>query len=329
MNKKTLYFIGPQEVEIRNEEIAEPNEDEVLIKTKFSSISAGTELLFFNNNLKDQIKLDKKITSLENEFEYPLKYGYSVVGKIKEIGENLSEKWLDKKVFSFHPHESHFVSKPDELVIIPNDIEYKKAVFLPNTETALNLLLDGAPKVGEEIGVIGQGVVGLLTTYLLNEMPLSRLVTFDKIKKRREISSFFGADESISFEELKENQNLFDLVFEVSGNPETLEKAIELTKPEGKIILGSWYGEKGKTRIGTAFHRKRLKLISSQVSSINPEISNRWSKERRLETALQFLKDMDLSKLITDKVNISEAERVYEKLNQRNKDTIQVIFEYS
>ena len=50
------------------------------------------------------------------------------------------------------------------------------AVFLPQAETALNLVMDGAPLFGERVLVFVQGVVGLLTARLLAEFPLARLV---------------------------------------------------------------------------------------------------------------------------------------------------------
>ena len=49
-------------------------------------------------------------------------------------------------------------------------------------ETAVNLVQDGAPILGERVLVLGQGVVGLLTASLLSEFPLESLVTVDNFE---------------------------------------------------------------------------------------------------------------------------------------------------
>jgi hypothetical protein len=65
-----------------------------------------------------------------------------------------------------------------------------------------------------------------------------------------------------------------------------LDAAIALTSFSGRIVIGSWYGEKrAPVDLGSIFHRSRIKLISSQVSTIAPELSARWDKTRRFAVA--------------------------------------------
>lgn len=73
------------------------------------------------------------------------------------------------------------------------DIEAEDAVLLPNVETAINFLHDGNPLVGDKVAVFGQGIVGLLTTFLLSQIPFSKVFTFDLIEERRKLSLQLGA----------------------------------------------------------------------------------------------------------------------------------------
>src|SRR6185369_12856572 len=145
-----------------------------------------------------------------------------------------------------------------------------------NMETAVNLVQDAAPILGERALVLGQGVIGLLVAALLHEFPLETLVTSDCYEIRRLASQDIGI--RTSFDPTKMNQpahlqNNFDLSIELSGRPETLNDALALTAFSGRILIGSWYGEKrAEIDLGGAFHRSRIKLISSQVSSIAPEL---------------------------------------------------------
>ncbi len=112
------------------------------------------------------------------------------------LGAGVDKGWLDARVFSFHPHESHFSAYPEELLKIPDDVRDEEAVLLPSMETAISFVMDGRPIFGEDVIVLGQGVIGLLTTSLLAMMPLSSLITVDKISSRRQMSLLLGADSS-------------------------------------------------------------------------------------------------------------------------------------
>ena len=102
--------------------------------------------------------------------------------------------------------------------------------------------------------------------------------------------------------------DLFDLTFELSGSPSALNDAIALTTFSGRIVIGSWYGKKhAEIDLGGSFHRSRIKLISSQVSTISPELSGRWDKSRRFDTAWKALERIKPEKWITHRFPIEEG----------------------
>jgi threonine dehydrogenase-like Zn-dependent dehydrogenase len=202
-------------------------------------------------------------------------------------------------------------------------------------ETAINLVQDGAPIFGERVLVLGQGIVGLLTASLLNEFPLDALVTADCYPLRCNSSpttphlsldphAMGFRERAIEF--LKEGA---DLTFELSGNPAALNDAIALTRFCGRIVIGSWYGEKQvEVNLGGTFHRSRIKLISSQVSTIAPELEGRWDKSRRFDAAWKALERVKPEKWITHRFPIHEAEEAYRLLDENPQQTIQVILTY-
>jgi threonine dehydrogenase-like Zn-dependent dehydrogenase len=177
-------------------------------------------------------------------------------------------------------------------------------------------------------------VVGLLTASLLSEFPLESLVTVDKFELRRKILETAGQKSKVKClapSDLRPStSDAFDLVFELSGSPSTLNEAIALTAFSGRIVIGSWYGKKqAEINLGGDFHRSRIKLISSQVSTISPELSGRWDKARRFDTAWKALERIKPEKWITHRFPIDEAEKAYQLLDENPQETIQVIFDYS
>ncbi len=121
-----------------------------------------------------------------------------------------------------------------------------------------------------------------------------------------------------------------DLTFELSGRPATLNDALALTGFSGRIVIGSWYGEKrAEIDLGGAFHRSRIKLIASQVSTLAPELSGRWDKARRFDTARKALERVKPEKWVTHRYSIEDAAKAYKLLDEAPQETIQVLIEYN
>ena len=332
MKAKQLWFIEPGKVEIREHELGSLAQDDVLVKTKVSGISAGTEMLVYRGQVPQDLPLDASIKAFEElDGSYPLPYGYACVGVIKETGSSVDKSIQGKKVFAFQPHASHFICKIDQFIFLPDEMSEEAGTFLANMETAVNFLIDGEVQKHENVAILGMGVVGQLVNVLLNQQSLNKVSAVDGIKFRRE---FAEKEKSTSgflpdAKELLEMDNGFDLIFELSGNPEALNLAIELSGFAGRIIIGSWYGNKtASINLGGAFHRNRLKIISSQVSTISPEHSDKWTKEKRLKKALSSLEEMDVEKFITHRFPLSDATKAYCLLDKEAGKALQVIFTY-
>lgn len=330
---RSLYFTAPNEIEIRETSLPGAKDDELLVESICSAISAGTEMLVYRGQYP---QTEDPHDGISSDLKYPLAYGYACVGRVLEVGKSVDGKWKDRLVFAFQPHISHFIAKTEALMLIPESLSPENACFLPNMETAVNLVQDGAPILGERVLVLGQGIVGLLTTALLSEFPLEVLLAVDRFQIRcnasTSISRAMPLDRTrIDFDKHAKAilKNKADLTYELSGNPSALNDALELTEFNGRIVIGSWYGEK-KTpiKLGGDFHRSRIKLVSSQVSTIAPELSARWDKARRFEVAWRALKRINPEKWITQRFSIEDADKAYHLLDENPQETIQVILEY-
>lgn len=337
-----LWFTGIEQVEVREQLLSAPAHDELLIEVECSAISAGTEMLVYRGQIPDDMALDTSIAALQGQQHYPVQYGYASVGIVKNVGANVDASWLGQRVFAFQPHASHFIATAAGVIPVPADITAEDAVFLPNMETAVNLVQDGRPILGERIVVVGQGVVGLLLTSLLAQFPFAQLHAVDAISGRREralqmgVTDVFDPFSRDDIHALKQklnhdgNKSGADLVYEVSGATEALNLAIDLSGFASRIVIGSWYGNKTTAvALGGEAHRNRLSITTSQVSSIAPELSGRWDKARRFELTWQMLRKLQPSQLITHRAALGEASSLYQKLNQAPADMLQAIFSYS
>ena len=341
MKKQALYFAAPHQVEIREEALREPAPGELLVRTLVSAISAGTELLIYRGQAPTELAVDDTIPSLMGNIRFPMKYGYAAVGEVIAVGSGLADLWQGKKIFAFNPHESLFLASPEEVHVLPPDMSPEEAVFFPNMETAVTLAADGKPGIGEQVAVFGQGIVGLLVTSILARLPLESLVTLDAYALRRNTSQEVGAhfsldptapgvlEEALSLLQGPRAYRGADLTYEVSGEPGALDQAIGVTGYSGRVVIGSWYGTKRVSlHLGGSFHRSRIRLIGSQVSSISPELRGRWNKERLGQLTWKCIRRLRPSRLITQRFCLPEAAKAYRMLDQNAEETLQVLLTY-
>ena len=333
MKRLAVYFTAPYTVEVRQEWLPSPGVGQVVVETRVSAISPGTELLFYRGQAPTDLPVDETISALAGDVRFPIKYGYSAVGRVIELGADVSADWQGRLVFCFNPHESHFVAALADLMPVPLTLSPEEAAFLPNMETAVNLLMDGQPLIGEQVAVFGQGIVGLLTAALLAQFPLARLVTLDPYALRRDKSLDIGSHISLDPTQAAQLHELLpdgaDLAYELSGNPAGLDQAIATTGFNGRVVVGSWYGRKPATlNLGGRFHRSRIRLISSQVSSIASEWTGRWTKSRRFQTAWQMIEHVKPAGLITHRCPIGQAAEAYALLDQHPEQAVQVMLTY-
>lgn len=343
-----IQFVDPRSVEVTSAPISPPGPDEVRVRTTVSAVSPGTELLIYRGKAPDTLSTDASIESLSGELAFPLTYGYAAVGEVVATGENVDASWRGTRVFSFQPHASHFNAAPEALVPIPDRVTDEDAVLIPSLETAVTLLMDGRPMIGERIVVFGQGIIGLLTTVLLSSTPHECLYTVEPTPSRRRWSEELGADASFDpdagLDTLADALHLenaeatdaaegpyegADLIYEVSGHAEVLDQCLSLTGFDGRIIVGSWYGTTAAALdLGGRFHRSRMSLAASQVSTIAPRYRGRWTKDRRMSHVVSLLPDVTPSRLISDEVPLQKAPALYRRLHEGTDDILQPIFRY-
>lgn len=333
-----LWFTAPFQVELRTASLAPPAAGEVRVRTRYSAISPGSELLLYRGQLPGSMALDSSLESLQGAAQYPVQYGYACVGEVQQTGADVDPAWLGKTVFSFQPHASLFNARPDQLIAVPEDIAAEAAVFLPNMETAVNLVQDGQPMLGERVVVLGQGVVGLLLSAVLAQYPLASLQAVEGQPNRQALARQLGVQAVFSPADVTPNQQPdladADLIYEISGHPDALNLAISLSGYASRIVIGSWYGNKPvSVDLGGEAHRNRLQLITSQVSTLAPALSGRWSKQRRFDLAWQMIRRLDPTQLITHRVPLREAGTLYQQLHEAQADSqvdiVQPLFDYS
>src|SRR5437899_3887071 len=131
MRTRALEFSSPRRVRLVDVDLAEPEAGEVLVRTEFSGVSGGTELLAYRGEIDPDVELDEAIGALGGTFRFPFRYGYSCVG---EVERSRAEGVADgEHVFSFHPHQVAFVIRGEDCVVLGGE-DPRVATLLPLAE---------------------------------------------------------------------------------------------------------------------------------------------------------------------------------------------------
>jgi threonine dehydrogenase-like Zn-dependent dehydrogenase len=290
-------------VDIREVPAPRPAAGEVLVRTLCSGISSGTERLVYRGEIPADLALDDTMDALSGTFAYPFAYGYACVGEVAESGQ---------AVFAFHPHQDVFTARADELIPLPA-VDPASATLFPLVETALQVTLDAGPGYRDRVIVLGAGVLGLLTGLLLQRSGWRPLLA-EPLAWRRALAGRLGAAAAAPEELVKEK---VPLVIDASGNPDAPAMALNLLAHEGTLLIASWFGTKPVLLpLGGAFHRRRLTIRSTQVSTVPARLSGTWTRSRRRREAVELLPGLPLAQLCTHVFAFSHAADAFRAVDQ-------------
>lgn len=330
---RAVWFAAPRRAELRRERLVPPGPEEVTVRSVVSAISPGTEMLVYRGEAPPGLPLD--LPTLAGSYALPVKYGYAAAGVVEQAGERVRGLSTGDPVFVHHPHQDLFTVPARLAVRLPEGVPPERGTFFANLETALGVVHDAAPRLGENVAVFGCGVVGLLVLRLLGLCGVGSVVAVDPLERRRELALRFGATDAVgpgaaarAVREATGGREA-DVVVEASGSAAALQEALGCVCREGTVIVASWYGTKPAVLdLGGHFHRGRVRIRSSQVGNIAPELSARWDRERRGRAVLGLLARLPLEELVTHRVPFERAPEAYRLVDENPAGTLQVVFTY-
>ncbi len=312
---RAFWIVEPGRGEIRDEILPPPGGDDAVVRAMFSGISRGTEALVFNGRVPVSEYDRMRAPFQSGEFPAPIKYGYASVGRVERGPRDVQ----GRDVFVLYPHQSRYVVPTQSLHVLPERVPPSRAILAANLETAINGLWDACPHVGDRIAVIGAGTVGCLVAWLASRIAGCEVQLIDVNPSRQTVATTLG----VAFAKPDQAIENADVVVHASGSAAGLELALRLAAFETHIIEMSWYGtDKVPIALGTAFHSKRLALISSQVGRVAGSQRARWDHRRRMELALSMLTEPALDALITGESAFETLPDTMAQLSKAPGDTI-------
>ncbi len=318
---QALWYAAKDTVELRTAEVSAPEAEQVLVQAHFSGISRGTERLVFQGRVPHSEHQRMRCPYQEGDFPFPVKYGYALAGEIVDGPREI----LGQHVFVLHPHQQRACVNTADVRVIPDKVPLRRAALAANMETAVNVMWDAAVAPGEQILIIGGGVLGLLIAGLAAQSGSNEVTLVDIEPKRADLAQAMGAHFALPENAPREQQ----VIIHTSASEPGLRLALECATPDGRIIEASWYGDREiSLPLGEAFHSRRLRLISSQVGALPPTRRAEWTFARRMQKALDHLQDDKFEALITGEINFTDAPAALPKVLANDSSGLMTILRY-
>ncbi|HZU16424.1 MAG TPA: zinc-binding alcohol dehydrogenase [Candidatus Dormibacteraeota bacterium] len=330
---RALWFVGPRQVEIREERVPEPSEQEITVRARVSLVSAGTEMLIYRGEANPEADLG--LPTARGSFGFPVKYAYQTVGEVIAAGGDSGYE-VGEVVFCRHPHQDVFTipSRGRLVARVPGDLPPERAVFLNLLEVALTSQLDVPTRLGDRVVVFGQGTVGSFCAQLARRTA-GRLAVVDPLASRRRLALEWGADLALHPSEAEAGVRAMtegtgvDVAIEATGAPSALQSAIRCTGQEGTIVVMSFFGTRVVPLIlSPEFHFRRHRIVSSQASQVGSGLQPRWSHARRASVGVDLLRQSWLKTTVTHRMSFGDAAEAYRLLDTQSEEVQGVLLTY-
>lgn len=339
--QRRVVFTGLGRVQLVEEPVAAPGPGELLVKTRRTMISIGTELAALAG--PSWIGIDGG-----EEPRFPTTAGYSNAGVVAAVGKGVSGWNVGDRVASGVPHSSYGTLRAEGgvAVRIPDGVSDEAATFLNLATTVLNGCRVGEPGVGEDAVVIGLGILGQLLVQYLRLSGCRSVVAVDIARERLDMCRRVGAathflnptagDAIAAVRELTDGRGA-DLVFQVTGRAESYELAFDVARFNARVV--SLGGPRWPVPVNMyKLHSKGLRVLSAFVGTSPREIGNspflpqnRWSRGANAALAMELLAkgQLNTDALVSHHFPAEDAAAVFARLLENRGAYLGVILDWA
>lgn len=306
-------------------ETPSPAEGEVLVRSRVTLISPGTERAFFLGLPNAQAR-------------FPLCPGYCCVGEIAQsTHENLS---TGTRVVCQSSHASHALVPGTECVPVPPEVSDEDAAFFALIAIALQGVRKARLELGESVVVIGAGIVGLLASQLAQLSGGVPVAVVDKDERRLAFAQELGVEAALPADanvtralgELYGDEGA-SVVIEASGHPQAILQAFSLARCGGRVVLlGSTRGLTEQVDFYRDVHQKGLTIIGAH-NSTRPQHDRApgwWPlhDDQRVALKLMAAKRLRIHPLLTHCFPWQQAPAAYDLLIQSDGRTQGILLDW-
>jgi len=360
--KQLLQNIKNGNTIVEDVPVPTPREGMALVKVSASLVSAGTERMVVEfaeksylgkaRSRPDLVKqtLDKAkregvmptVQAVFNRLDQPMALGYSTAGTIVALGKNMQGFKVGQRVAcaggGYATHAEYNVVPRNLLTPLPKNVDFESAAFTTLGAIALHGFRLAEPQLGENVAVIGLGLLGLLTIQLAAAAGCN-VLGIDLDPKRIKLATSLGLEavtrpQAESASQAFTSNRGFDAVIICADTPsnDPVELAGVIARDRAKVVATGAVGLNIPRKI---YYEKEIAFINSRSYGPGRYDANyeengvdypigyiRWTEGRNFQAVVDLMssRKLKVESLITHRFSIEDGAQAYEVITGKKKE---------
>lgn len=360
--KQVVQDIRSGETSVVDVPVPIPQSGCALVKTTASLVSAGTERMLVEFAIKSLVgkarsrpdlvsqTLDKArregwlttLSTVMNRLDQPIALGYSSAGRVVELGEGLQGYQTGQPVacagggYAVH---AEYVNVPQNLLApLPEELDLESAAFTTLGAIALHGFRLSQAALGENVAVIGLGLLGMLTIQIARAAGC-RVLGVDIDPQRVQLGRDLGFQATLREQAKEAGQGFthgsgFDVVIICADTPSSdpVELAGDLARQRAQVVAVGAVGQQLPRKV---FYEKELFFVNSRSygpGRYDPTYEQkgvdyplgyvRWTEGRNMQAFIDLLASgkVEVKRLVTHRFPIEQAPQAYRLITGKEKE---------
>jgi 2-desacetyl-2-hydroxyethyl bacteriochlorophyllide A dehydrogenase len=341
MKARQAVIAKPFETAVREVDLAEPADNQILVAAEVSAVSPGTELAVYTGT--HQWLLDPNLP----DWKFPFRPGYSAAGTVVAVGAKVTGWQPGDRVSYPGNHASAELltigHERGRLWKLPAKLDAERASLACILRYGFGASIRAGTTLGRSAAVLGLGLIGQGALRCLIASGAYPVIGIDSVRMRREAALAAGADLVLDAADanLRSQLNAFlgtrgvEVVADATGVPDAVPMAMSLACDGGQVVIvGSPRGKAKDVNFYDDLHRRYIEVTGAHGNMLfepaHTRLAGAWDIDKAQRWLLAALAGhrLNLDRLVTHRITAEHLGEAYEGLLKKKEEYLSVVIRW-
>lgn len=265
---RSIVMYGPRDCRVDDEPEPRPAAGQIKVRVRYCSVLMENVGLYLGT--------DPRLRQPGNPLYrgYPLRQSGEMIAEVVEVAPDVDGAQVGDRFASYGPYQEYHAIAPGAWTKVYPTVPAEAAISEGFSATTLHAVRRARFEIGDDVLIIGAGPMGALLPAWCRIGGAGRIIVADLHPLRLEIARTLGATHVVNPKEadLKAavaeitQGNGPDVVFDAGNTATTFPLALELARPQGKVVVLSWHTQPITIDdITRDFYHKELEIIATRA----------------------------------------------------------------